>query len=69
LYLQYDNVRCNTTYGQAAISGDHADLPVTLRIRYSARGSGAPSSTNLPLLAKLVRHGEKWQIDQLLPRT
>jgi serine/threonine protein kinase len=69
LFQQYDNVRCNTTYGQSSITGDHADLPVTLRIHYSARGSGAPTSTNVPLLAKLVRHSEKWQIAELLPRS
>ncbi|MEO6878469.1 MAG: protein kinase, partial [Gemmatimonadaceae bacterium] len=45
LYGSYDAVHASTGFGTAKITGDNAELPVTIHLTYRARGSGTPQQS------------------------
>jgi serine/threonine-protein kinase len=67
LYGSYDAVHARTGFGTAKITGDQAELPVTIHLTYRARGSGTPQQSDTRLIARLVRRGEKWTIADMVP--
>lgn len=69
VFGSYDGVRARTTFGSAKLSGDRAELPITIHLSYRARGTGTPQNSDARLLARLVRHGEKWTIAEMVPES
>jgi predicted Ser/Thr protein kinase len=69
LYGSYDGVRATLGFGAARTAADGAELPVTIHLRYRARGTGSPASSDTRLMAKLVKRGDKWQIVDIVPQS
>jgi serine/threonine-protein kinase len=65
----YDGVHARTTFGAAKVTGDRAELPLTIHLAYRARGTGTPQKSDPRLLAKLVKRGEKWTIAEMVPQS
>jgi predicted Ser/Thr protein kinase len=69
LYASYDGVRASSAYGPARVTGDDASLPVTIHLKYRARGTGSPVNSDARLTARLARKGERWEIVEIVPQS
>jgi eukaryotic-like serine/threonine-protein kinase len=69
LYNSYDGVRASTAFGSAHVTGDAAELPVVIHLRYRARGTGSMSSSDPRMTAKLVRKSDRWALVELVPQS
>jgi hypothetical protein len=65
-FSKVDHIRATPVYGSLTISGDHAELPFTLQLRYQFRDSKSPGAGTIKYRASLDKRDDHWQITQLV---
>lgn len=67
LFGRTDNIGATAQYGSVKLVGDSAEVPVTLRFKYSLKKGVGPGTVERKYRVKLTRHDGQWDIIDLMP--